>query len=84
MSRTYSKSCDIHTTMSLIRCNVNFTKLQEVNVLIACDRGSYVLACVVPPERSCKVYVSGTDEVMQVDVLELFSLAQQSLCWSEF
>ena len=62
---------------------VDYSKHKEANVLILLGTGVYLLAAVNAPERSCKTYLSDKDTTMQVDVLDIMKVTQQSVCWCE-
>ena len=52
-------------------------------MLILLGTGVYLLASVNAPERSCKTYLSDKDTTMQVDVVDIMKVTQQSVCWCE-
>ena len=58
-------------------------KHKEANVLILLSTGVYLLASVNAPQRSCKTYLSDKDTAMQVDVVDIMKVTQQSACWCE-
>ena len=62
---------------------VDYSKHKEANVLILLSTGVYLLASVNAPQRSCKTYLSDKDTTMQVDVLDIMKVTQQSVCWCE-
>ena len=62
---------------------VDYSKHKEANVLILLDTGIYLLASVNAPKRSCKTYLSDKDVAMQVDVVDIMKVTQQSVCWCE-
>ena len=62
---------------------VNYDKHKEANVLILLSTGVYLLASVNAPQRSCKTYLSDKDTTMQVDVVDIMKVTQQSVCWCE-
>lgn len=62
---------------------VNYDKHKEANVLILLRTGVYLLASVNAPQRICKTYLSDKDTAMQVDVLDIMKVTQQSVCWCE-
>ncbi len=62
---------------------VDYSKHKEANVLILLSTGVYLLAAVNAPERSCKTYLSDKDTTIQVDVLDIMKVTQQSVCWCE-
>lgn len=68
--------------------DVDFSKLKDANVLCAFSGGQYMLAEInvnkeTPPNRVCKVVVSGSDEVKTLDVTEVFNIVQRSIAWCE-
>lgn len=67
---------------------VDFSKLKGANVLCAFSGGQYMLAEInvnkeTPPNRECKVVVSGSDEVKTLDVTEVFKIIQRGIAWCE-
>ena len=66
-----------------LRVRVDYSKHKEANVLILLGTGVYLLASVNAPERSCKTYLSDKDTTMQVDVVDIMKVTQQSVCWCE-
>ena len=68
--------------------DVDFSKLKDANVLCAFNGGQYMLAEInvnkeTPPNRECKVVVSGSDEVKTLDVIEVFNIVQRGIAWCE-
>lgn len=68
--------------------DVDFSKLNGANVLCAFSGGQYMLAEInvnkeTPPNRECKVVVSGSDEVKTLDVIEVFNIVQRGIAWCE-
>ena len=62
---------------------VDYSKHKEANVLILLSTGVYLLASVNAPQRSCETYLSDKDTAMQVDVVDIMKVTQQSVCWCE-
>ena len=62
---------------------VDYSKHKEANVLILLGTGVYLLSSVNALERSCKTYLSDKDTTMQVDVVDIMKVTQQSVCWCE-
>lgn len=62
---------------------VNYDKHKDANVLILLHTGVYLLSSVKVPNRSCSTYLSDKDTTMQVDVLDIMKVTQQSVCWCE-
>ena len=60
---------------------VDYSKHKEANVLILLHNGVYLLSSVKAPNRSCSTYLSDKDTTMQVDVLDIMKVCQQSVCW---
>ena len=68
--------------------DVDFSKLKDANVLCAFSGGQYMLAEInvnkeTPPNRGCKVVVSGSDDVKTLDVTEVFNIVQRGIAWCE-
>lgn len=62
---------------------VDYSKHKEANMLILLGTGVYLLASVKAPQRSCNTYLSDKDTTLQVDVLDIMKVTQQSVCWCE-
>ena len=85
-SQSYVTASSIQTMQALLGqlgVRVDYSKHKEANVLILLGTGVYLLASVNAPERSCKTYLSDKDTTMQVDVLDIINVTQQSVCWCE-
>ena len=62
---------------------VKYNKHKEANVLILLHTGVYLLSSVKAPNRNCSTYLSDKDTTMQVDVVDIMKVTQQSACWCE-
>lgn len=62
---------------------VKYGKHKEANVLILLHTGVYLLSCVKAPNRNCSTYLSDKDTTVDVDVVQVMKVAQQSACWCE-
>lgn len=85
-NQPYFTASSMQTMQGLLgqlRVKVDYSKHQEANVLILLGTGVYLLASVNAPERSCKTYLSDKDVIMQVDVVDIMKVTQQSVCWCE-
>ena len=85
-NQSYFTASSIQTMQGLlsqIGVKVDYSKHKEANVLILLNTGVYLLASVNAPERSCKTYLSDKDTTMQVDVVDIMKVTQQSVCWCE-
>ena len=69
--------------LNTFNVTVNYDKHKDANVLILLHTGVYLLASVNAPQRGCKTYLSDKDTSMQVDVLDIMKVTQQSVCWCE-
>ena len=85
-TKPYFTSSSVQTMQGLLGqlgVRVDYSKHKEANVLILLSTGVYLLASVNAPERSCKTYLSDKDTSMQVDVVDIMKVTQQSACWCE-
>ena len=85
-NQSYFTASTMQTMLSHLKVyniNVDYSKHKEANVLILLSTGVYLLASVNAPQRSCKTYLSDKDTTMQVDVLDIMKVTQQSVCWCE-
>ena len=83
-NQAYFAASSIQTMQGLLGkfgVRVDYSKHKEANVLILLGTGVYLLASVNAPQRSCKTYLSDKDTTMQVDVLDIMKVTQQSVCW---
>ena len=62
---------------------VKYDKHKEANVLILLHTGVYLLSSVKALQRSCKTYLSDKDTMVDVDVVQIMKVTQQSACWCE-
>ena len=85
-NQPYFTASSVQTMQGLLGqlgVRIDYSKHKEANVLILLGTGVYLLASVNAPERSCKTYLSDKDTTMQVDVLYIIKVTQQSVCWCE-
>ena len=85
-NQSYFTASSVQTMQGLLGqlgVKVDYSKHKEANVLILLSTGVYLLASVNAPERSCKTYLRDKDTTMQVDVLDIINVTQQSVCWCE-
>ena len=88
MNKPYHKATDMNTMKShleMLGIHIESSKMKDANVLVLLYNGVYILGCVKPPERKTKVYLSDKNEIITVDVTELFKIAQDDkcICWVE-
>lgn len=62
---------------------VKYNKHKEANVLILLHTGVYLLSSVKAPNRNCSTYLSDKDSMVDVDVVQVMKVTQQSACWCE-
>ena len=62
---------------------VKYNKHKEANVLILLHTGVYLLSSVKAPQRICSTYLSDKDTKVDVDVVQVMKVTQQSACWCE-
>ena len=62
---------------------VNYDKHKDANILILLHTGVYLLSSVKAPNRNCSTYLSDKDTVVDVDVVQVMKVTQQSACWCE-
>ena len=85
-NQSYFTASSVQTMRGLLGqlgVKVDYSKHKEANVLILLSTGVYLLVSVNAPERSCKTYLSDKDTSMQVDVVDIMKVTQQSVCWCE-
>lgn len=85
MNNCYLQGASLETTIGWVNgAVVNLNKLKSANVLVALEKGGYLLVDVKPPNRVCTVYLSDKDEIVYADVAQIFTVAQNNLSWCEF
>ena len=62
---------------------VKYNKHKEANVLILLHTGVYLLSSVKAPNRICSTYLSDKDTKVDVDIVQVMKVTQQSACWCE-
>ena len=85
-NQSYFTASSMQTMQGLLGqfgVQVNYSKHKEANVLILLNTGVYLLVSVNAQQRICKTYLSDKDTTMQVDVLDIMRVTQQSVCWCE-
>ena len=85
-NQSYFTASSMQTMQGLLGqlgVKVDYSKHKEANVLILLGTGVYLLASVNALERSCKTYLSDRDEIVTTDVVQLFNVCQNSVCWVE-
>ena len=85
-NQPYFTASSVQTMQGLLGqlgVKADYSKHKEANVLILLGTGVYLLASVNAQERSCKTYLSDKDTTMQVDVVDIKKVTQQSVCWCE-
>lgn len=88
MNTSYNKATDMNTMkahLEMLGVHIEASKMKDANVLVLLYNGVYILGCVKPPERKAKVYLSDKNEIITVDVTELFKITQDDkcACWTE-
>ena len=69
--------------LKVYNINVNYSKMKGANVLILMQTGVYILANIKYQNRNVEVYLSDKDEIVNTDVVQLFNVCQNSVCWVE-
>lgn len=69
--------------LNSIGVKVNYDKHKDANVLILLHTGVYLLSSVKAPNRNCSTYLSDKDTIVDVDVVQVMKVTQQSACWCE-
>ena len=85
-TQPYFTASSVQTMQGLLGqlgVKVDYSKHKEANALILLGTGVHLLASVNAPERSCKTYLSDKDTTIQVDVVDIMKVTQQSVCWCE-
>ena len=85
-NQSYFTASSMQTMQGLLGqlgVKVDYSKHKEANVLVLLSTGVYLLASVNALQRSCKTYLSDKDTTMQVDVVDIMKVTQQSACWCE-
>ena len=85
-NQSYFTASSIQTMQGLLGqlgVKVDYSKHKEANVLILLGTGVYLLSSVKAPNRNCSTYLSDKDTKVDVDVVQVMKVTQQSACWCE-
>jgi hypothetical protein len=86
INQAYYTASTMQTMLSHLKVyniDVNYSKMKEANVLILMQTGVYILANIKHQNRNVEVYLSDRDEIVTTDVVQLFNVCQNSVCWVE-
>ena len=85
-TQPYFTASSVQTMQGLLGqlgVRVDYSKHKEANVLILLGTGVYLLASVNTQQRRCKTYLSDKATTMQVDLVDIMKVTQQSVCRCE-
>ena len=85
-SQVYFTASTMQTMLGHLKVyniNVNYSKMKEANVLVLMQTGVYILATIKHQNSNVEVYLSDKDEIVNTDVVQLFNVCQNSVCWVE-
>ena len=85
-NQSYFTASSVQTMQGLLGqlgVKVDYSKHKEANVLILLGTGVYLLSSVKAPNRNCSTYLSDKDTMVDVDVVQVMKVTQQSVCWCE-
>ena len=85
-SKAYFTAASMNTMLHHLNAfgiEVKYDKHKDANVLILLHNGVYLLSSVKAPNRSCSTYLSDKDTMVDVDVVQVMKVSQQSACWCE-
>lgn len=85
-NQAYFTASSIQTVqqhLNIFGITVNYDKHKDANVLILLHTGVYLLSSVKPQNRICSTYLSDKDTKVDVDVVQVMKVCQQSVCWCE-
>ena len=80
---TASSIQTMHQHLNDFGVTVKYDKHKDANVLILLHTGVYLLSSVKAPNRNCLTYLSDKDTMVDVDVVQVMKVTQQSACWCE-
>lgn len=83
-NQSYFTAASMNTMMQHLNAfgiEVKYDKHKEANVLILLYTGVYLLSSVKAPNRNCSTYLSDKDTMVDVDVVQVMKVTQQSACW---
>ena len=86
MQASYFTASSMQTMQGLLGqlgVRVDYSKHKEANVLILLNTGVYLLSSVKALNRNCSTYLSDKDTMVDVDVVQVMKVTQQSACWCE-
>ena len=85
-NQSYFTAASMNTMMQHLNAfgiEVKYDKHKEANVLILLHTGVYLLSSVKALNRNCSTYLSDKDTMVDVDVVQVMKVTQQSACWCE-
>ena len=85
-SQAYFAASSMNTMLHHLNAfgiEVKYDKHKDANALILLHTGVYLLSSVKAPNRNCSTYLSDKDTKVDVDVVQVMKVTQQSACWCE-
>ena len=85
-SQAYFTAASMNTMLHHLNAfgiEVKYDKHKDANVLILLNTGVYLLSSVKAPNRNCSTNLSDKDTMVDVDVVQVMRVTQQSACWCE-
>ena len=68
----------VQQVLNTIGGSFNIEKLPDANLLCALSDGTYGLMLIQPPDRKVTVYLETRNDLLEVDVVDVFNMIQTS------
>lgn len=78
LANSFLLPSSIHQVLGTIGGSFNINNLPDANLLCALSDGTYGLMLVQPPERNVIVYLETRNDLLEVDVVDVFNMIQTS------
>ena len=78
LANSFLLPSSIHQVIDTIGGSFNINNLPDANLLCALSDGTYGLMLIQPPERNVTVYLETRNDLLTVDVVDVFNMLQTS------
>lgn len=78
LANSFLLPSSVQQVISTIGGSFNINNLPDANLLCALSDGTYGLMLIQPPERQVVVYLETRNDLLTVDVVDVFNMLQTS------
>ena len=78
LANSFLLPSSVQQVISTIGGSFNINNLPDANLLCALSDGTYGLMLIQPPERQVLVYLETRNDLLTVDVVDVFNMLQTS------